>query len=314
MKAETSNFRTAPPAQLEPPRGLLQRIVVVLEMIKFQHTVFALPFALIAMLLAARDFPEPGDRLPSPRVFALIVLACYAARSAAMAFNRLADLDQDRENPRTQSRALVIGLLTKRFVWLFTIFHVALFVAAAYGLNRLALALSPAALLVILGYSFVKRFSWLTHYVLGAALGIAPIGAWVAVRGTLDWRPMVLGLAVLFWTAGFDIIYACQDYAFDVAKGVHSIPARFGIARALAISSATHALAWLAMIAFAVAGAAGPIFLVGVVLVGGLLVYEHWIVRPDDLSRIGVAFFTVNGVVGIVLLCCFVVDLIVKTA
>ena len=290
-------------------KGFFRRIAVVLGMIKFQHTVFALPFALMAMLLAARGYPEAGDRWPSLRVLALIVVACYAARSAAMAFNRLADVDQDRENPRTRNRALVTGVLTTRFVRTFTLFHVALFVAAAWALNRLAFCLSPVALLILLGYSFVKRFLWATHLVLGLALGIAPVGAWIAVRGEFGWPPIILGLAVTFWTAGFDVIYACQDYEFDVAKGVHSIPARFGIRWALVLSALFHVIAWLNMLAFGFLAAAGAPFLVGIVLVGVLLIYEHWIVRPSDLSRIGVAFFNVNGVVGFVLLACFLGDL-----
>jgi len=291
------------------PVPLFRRVATVLEMIKFQHTLFALPFALIAMLLAARDWPAPGTRLPSWRVFLLIVVAAYAARSAAMAFNRLADLDQDRANPRTRSRALPAGLLTPRFVWVFLLLHVALFVAAAYLLNPLAFALAPVALAVVLGYSYMKRFTYLTHFVLGLALAIAPVGAWIAVRGALDARPIVLALAVLFWTAGFDIIYACQDYAFDVAHGVQSIPARFGIARALVVSAVLHALAWGVLLAFALLAPAGPAFAAGLAFVGVLLVYQHWIVRPNDLSRVNVAFFTVNGFVGIVLLSCFFIDL-----
>jgi len=306
---KTENNATA----ARPPRGFFRRVAIVLEMIKFEHTLFALPFALIAMLLAAHDYPHPGDRLPSARTFILIVVACYAARSAAMAFNRLADLDQDRENPRTRNRALVVGLLTPRFVWAFTLLHAALFIAVAWALNPLAFALSPVALAILLGYSYVKRFSWLTHFVLGLALGIAPVGAWIAVRGTFDLRPAILGLAVLFWTAGFDIIYACQDYEFDIAKGVHSIPARFGIAKALVISAALHAFAWAALAAYWHVAGSGPFFAVGVVLVGVLLAYEHWIVRPSDLSRVNVAFFNINGVVGLILLACFFADLMVQT-
>jgi len=291
---------------------LFRRIRIVLEMIKFEHTLFALPFALMAMLLASRDYPAVGNRFPSLRIFALIVLACYAARSAAMAFNRLADIDQDRENPRTRNRALVTGLLAPRFVWAFVLFHIALFIAAAYALNRLAFELSPIALLILLGYSYVKRFSWTTHFVLGVALGIAPVGAWIAVRGSFDPRPMVLSLAVLLWTAGFDIIYACQDYAFDMSKGIHSIPARFGIAPALVTSAILHLFAWLAILAFAGMTGSGPLFLVGIILVGALLIYEHRIVKSDDLSKVGVAFFNVNGVVGLLLLCCFLADLLIR--
>jgi len=281
-------------------------------MIKFEHTLFALPFALISMMLACRDYPEPGDRWPSLRALVLIVVACYAARSAAMAFNRLADLDQDRENPRTRNRALPAGLLTTRFVWVFTALHVALFFLVAYLLNWLAFVLSPVALAIVLGYSYVKHFSLTTHFVLGLALGIAPVGAWIAVRGTFDILPMILSLAVLLWTAGFDIIYACQDYAFDSAKGVHSLPARYGIRSGLMVSSVLHALAWLALLAFAIAAHGGPLFVTGIALVGGLLAYEHWIVKPNDLARVNVAFFTVNGLVGILLFCCFLADLLIR--
>jgi 4-hydroxybenzoate polyprenyltransferase len=288
---------------------MIKRIATVLEMIKFQHTLFALPFALMAMLLAARDWPVAGNRLPSLRVFALVLLAAYSARSAAMASNRIADLEQDRENPRTRMRALPAGLLTARFVWAFLLVHILVFLWAAFMLNWLAFALAPVALIVLLGYSYMKRVTWLTHFVLGLALGIAPVGAWIAVRGTFDLRPMVLALAVLFWTAGFDIIYACQDYAFDVATGVFSIPARFGINRALAISAALHFGSGLALVAFAVTAGAGVLFYASLVLAGGLLIYEHWIVSPNDLSRVNTAFFTVNGFVGLVLLACFFADL-----
>ncbi len=291
------------------PKTLFQKILIVLEMIKFEHTLFALPFALMAMLLAARDFPAPGNRLPSARVIILIIIACYAARSAAMAFNRLADLEQDRENPRTRNRALPAGLLTPHFVWAFTLAHIALFLWAAWMLNWLAFALSPVALAIILGYSYVKRISFTTHFILGLALGIAPMGAWIAVRGSFDIRPMILSLAVLLWTAGFDIIYACQDYAFDVAKGLHSIPARFGIRKALAMSSGLHVLAWLALMGFAWAARSGWLFAGGVVLVGLLLIYEHAIVKPDNLSRVNVAFFNVNGMVGVLLFLCFLLEM-----
>lgn len=294
-----------------PQGGLLRRIAIVFEMIKFEHTIFALPFALITMLMASRDWPVVGNRLPSLRTFLLIVLACYAARSAAMAFNRLVDLDQDRENPRTRNRALVAGRVGTRFVCGFVIFHSALFIAVAYALNWLAFVLSPLALAIVLGYSYVKRFSWLTHFALGLADALAPIGAWIAVRGSFGLGSAILGVAVLFWIAGFDIIYACQDYEFDIAKGIHSIPARFGIAPALVVSAVLHALAWLAFVGFAFVAGGGPFFLAGVVLVGALLVYEHMIVRPDDLSRVGVAFFDVNGLVSVVLLLCFLADIAV---
>ncbi|MCX8036091.1 MAG: putative 4-hydroxybenzoate polyprenyltransferase [Candidatus Sumerlaeia bacterium] len=291
------------------PKTLLQKVFIVLEMIKFEHTLFALPFALMAMLLAARDFPSPGNRLPSARVIILIVVACYAARSAAMAFNRLADLEQDRENPRTRNRALPAGLLSPHFVRAFTLAHIVLFLWTAWMLNWLAFALSPVALAIILGYSYVKRFSFTTHFILGLALGIAPMGAWIAVRGSFDIRPMILSLAVLLWTAGFDIIYACQDYAFDVSKGLHSIPARFGIPKALVVSSGLHVLAWLALMIFAWAARSGWLFIGGVVLVGFLLIYEHAIVKPNNLSRVNVAFFNVNGVVGILLFLCFLLEM-----
>ena len=273
-------------------KPLLRRIRLVLEMIRFHHSVFALPFALIGMMLAARGWPS-GPTL------GWIVAACVFARSAAMAFNRLADHELDARNPRTAGWALPAGLLTRRFVQVFTGICVAGFVLSAGMLNWLCLALSPVALAILLGYSYTKRLSNLTHLALGLALGIAPIGAWAAVRAELAWTPMVLGFGVLLWTAGFDIIYSCQDYEHDLTAPLFSIPKALGVPKALAISSALHGGAFAAFLAVCFLGPLGPCYLTAVLAAGALLAYEHWIVRPTDLSRVNTAFFTINGVISI---------------
>ncbi|MFO0982433.1 MAG: UbiA-like polyprenyltransferase [Planctomycetota bacterium] len=287
-------------------RSLLDRLVVVLKMIKFSHSVFALPFALIAWLLAARD------RAPSARVLCWVVVAMVGARSAAMAFNRLVDQSFDAANPRTRDRALPRGAISRTFTWVFVLASLAVFHAAALALNRLCLVLSPAVTLVLLGYSFTKRFTMLSHVILGLALGLAPCGAWLAVRGTLDGSfvtPVLLGIAVLFWVAGFDIIYACQDVDFDRRHGLFSLPARVGIDRALRISTWLHALAVIALTALWLAEGLGTPALLGVIAVALLLWYEHALVKPADLSRVNLAFFNVNGLIGILLFASVLVDL-----
>lgn len=291
----------------------------VLEMIKLEHTLFALPFALIGMLLAAGGLPGAGT------VF-WIVVAMVGARSAAMAFNRLADREIDAANPRTRARALPAGLLTPRWVAGFVVASCALLVLAAWRLNPLALALSPVALAVILGYSFTKRFTWASHLVLGLALAGAPLGAWIAVRGSVAPTPFVLAAAVIAWVAGFDVLYALQDRDFDRARGLHSIPARFGVVGALGISAALH-LGTLVLLALlpgvyaadaAAAGRAGAGFeasLLGVPYWIGwagcalLVAWQHWIVRPRDLSRLDAAFFQANGLLALWLLAAVAVDL-----
>jgi 4-hydroxybenzoate polyprenyltransferase len=280
-------------------KRLARRVRIVLGMIRFSHSVFALPFALIAMLLAQRG-------RPAWTTIAWIVAACVLARSAAMAFNRLADHRLDAQNPRTAGRALPAGLLSRRFVWGFTVLCCAGFVASAGMLNALCLALSPLALAILLGYSYAKRFTDAAHLILGLALAIAPVGAWIAVRGELAWTPLALGLGVLLWTAGFDVIYACQDYDFDRRASLHSLPKSLGVAKALSVSALLHLGAFGAFLGVYFLGRLGWFYLGAVVAIGVLLVVEHLIVRPDDLSRLNTAFFTLNGVisVGLFLACC----------
>ncbi len=271
---------------------MIRKFGTVLESIKFQHSVFALPFALISMLVAAHGWP----RL---RTLAWIVLACVFARSAAMAFNRWADADLDARNPRTRARAIPTGLLTRKFMLIFALASGALFVVASGMLNTLCFVLAFPTLAFLLGYSYSKRFTSVSHLWLGAALGIAPIGAWIAVRGQLDWIPIVLGVAVTFWVGGFDILYACQDIDVDRRDRLWSIPARFGIARALVVSAAMHALAWLGFFAVGYWSSLGLFYTIGLGAAAALLLWQHWIVRPDDLSRVNAAFFTANGLISI---------------
>jgi 4-hydroxybenzoate polyprenyltransferase len=277
--------------------GFLARVRLTLDMIKFEHSVFALPFALTAALLAWRATGSRTEGLPA-RLF-WIVLAMVGARSAAMAFNRILDTGIDARNPRTQSRHLPAGHLSVGFAWGFTAASAGLLIFAAAMLNPLCLWLSPVALGVVFFYSATKRFTSLAHLVLGFSLGIAPAAAWIAMTGALDPRILWLTAAVTLWTAGFDIIYSCQDYEFDRREGLFSIPARIGIARGLVAARVLHLgmLACLATLAAAF-GAGWPGW-TAVVLVGLLLAYEHSLVRADDLSRVNAAFFTVNGWVGV---------------
>jgi len=272
------------------------KLRTTLEMIKFEHSVFALPFALTGALLAAR-YAGPG--WPQWRQIGWIVVAMVGARSAAMTMNRIADLEYDRRNPRTAGRPLVTGVLTLRFAWTFTILASAVLVVAAWQLNRLALLLSPVALAALFTYSYSKRFTAYSHLVLGFCLGMAPAAAWIAITGALDWRMLVLCAAVTLWVAGFDVLYALQDVDFDRRAGLHSIPEKFGVRRALGMARAMHAavvvlLAWLAW-SFHLAWPAWA----GVAAVAALLVYEQSLVAPDDLSRLDAAFFTTNGFISI---------------
>ncbi|MCY3712093.1 MAG: putative 4-hydroxybenzoate polyprenyltransferase [Gemmatimonadetes bacterium] len=269
-------------------------VVVFGRMIKLSHSVFALPFAMAGVALAARSHGIEAQQL------VWIVIAMVSARSAAMGFNRLADRAMDAENPRTRDRALPRGRIAPRAVAFIIVACCALFVFSAYQLNELCFKLSPVALLVILSYSYFKRFTWATHLVLGLALAIAPVGAWIAVTGTFDSAPLWLAAAVLTWVAGFDIIYACQDYEFDVAQGVHSIPRRFGIRPALVAARLLHAATVVFLLAVHQVFDLHALYLCGTVLAAGMLVYEHTLVKPDDLSKIDVAFFNTNGLVGVV--------------
>jgi 4-hydroxybenzoate polyprenyltransferase len=274
------------------------RIRIVLEMIKIEHSVFALPFAIVAALLAARV----EGVLPSWRQMLWIVVAMVAARSAAMTMNRIVDVDYDRQNPRTANRALPTGELSFAFAWAFTLLASAALVLAAWQLNALALKLSPVALAILFSYSYTKRFTAWSHFVLGFCLGISPAAAWIAIRGSLDWRMLILCAAVTFWVGGFDVLYACQDVEFDKAVGLHSIPKRFGIARALFTARMLHALmsvllAWLAW-SFHLPWPAWA----GIAVVAILLAYEHSLVKPKDLSKLNAAFFTINGYISIIFL------------
>ena len=273
---------------------MLKRIGILLEMIKIEHTVFALPFAFLGAVLAARG-------LPSPAQIGWIVLAMVGARSAAMSFNRLVDLPFDERNPRTANRALPKGLLGKGFVVGFVVVSSALLVFAAAMLNSLALKLSPVALGVVFFYSYTKRFTWWTHMFLGFSLACAPIGAWVAIRGTLNTIPLLLGAAVMLWVAGFDIIYSCQDVAFDREQPLFSLPKRFGVTGALWISGLLHlVMVGLLVLLFRLEGL-GWLSFAGLALVATLLAYEHSLIRPSDLSKVNAAFFTVNGWISVLL-------------
>jgi 4-hydroxybenzoate polyprenyltransferase len=278
---------------------ILKNIGTTLEMIKIEHTLFALPFAFLGAVLAANGLPKPMQIL-------WITLAMVGARSTAMAFNRIADKDYDARNPRTKMRAIPAGVLSVGFVLVFTFFGAALFVLAAAMLNRLTLLLSPVALASILLYSYTKRWTLLSHLVLGWCLAIAPTGAWIAVRGSLDSAaPLLLSLIVMLWTAGFDVLYACQDYEFDRHEGLHSIPARFGIERSLWISRLLHVGAFTALLALYFVTHLGPLAIAGLVATGILLVYQHTLVRADDLSRLNAAFFTTNAFVSVILFLTF---------
>jgi 4-hydroxybenzoate polyprenyltransferase len=281
----------------------LRSIAVFAEAIKLSHTVFALPFALAAAFLAA-------GAVPAPLLLLKIALACAFARTAAMAFNRWADSDFDRENPRTARRAVPAGELSPGFMLAAAAAAASAFVASAAWINALAFALSPVALAVLLGYSYMKRITSLSHAVLGLALGLAPLGAWIAVRGEFAVVPILLGLAVLAWTAGFDIIYACQDFDFDRRAGLLSIPSRWGIARALSISRALHAAAVALLAGVGAAAGLGALYAAGVAVVALLLFLEHRMVSPHDLSRVSVAFFTLNGLVSVFFLVAVLADVV----
>ncbi|HKZ52363.1 MAG TPA: UbiA-like polyprenyltransferase [Candidatus Acidoferrales bacterium] len=283
---------------------MFRPLVRTLRMIRFEHSLFALPFAFLGALLAAGGWP-------TWRQVFWIVVAMVGGRSAAMAFNRIADVRYDAQNPRTAGRELPTGQLSLGFTWVFTIVSAALLVLAAWQLNPLALKLSPVVLAVLLLYSYTKRFTVLTHWVLGFCLGMAPAGAWIAVRGTLDWEILPLTLAVLFWVAGFDIIYACQDVEFDRRARLFSLPARIGIGGALMVSRLLHVLMFGLLVWLAQLAELGVLAYGGLAVVAGLLAYEHSLVRADDLSRVNAAFFTVNGYISVLLLLFWGADILV---
>jgi 4-hydroxybenzoate polyprenyltransferase len=267
--------------------GPVARVRSYGRMIRFSHSVFALPFALTAAVLAGRD------GITARQVF-WIVVAMVGARSAAMGMNRLADQDYDARNPRTAARELPRGVLSRGEVWFFVVLSAGVLVLASAMLNPVCLALSPLALAIVFGYSYTKRFTSLSHLVLGLALAVAPVGAWIAIRGTIGWPPLVLGAAVLLWVAGFDAIYACQDVEVDRREGLHSLPARLGVRGALVVSKLFHAAAVGLLVILYFVVPLHPLYLAGVVAVAGLLAFEHSLVRADDLSRVMQAF-NLNG-------------------
>jgi len=282
---------------------MLRNLKITLEMIKIEHTLFALPFAFLGAALAARGLPAWNQIL-------WIVVAMVGARSAAMAFNRLVDREFDAANPRTRTRAIPAGQLHARFAAIFTIASAALFFLAAFMLNRLTLLLSPVALASVLSYSYTKRFTSLSHLALGWCLSIAPTGAWIAVRGGIDSPvPLLLSLAVMLWTAGFDIIYACQDRDFDEQAGLRSIPQKFGIARALWISRGLHTMMFAALVWMYFLTDLRWLGLVGIIATAALLIHQHRLVRPDDLSRLNAAFFTTNAYVSVILFVTIAADI-----
>jgi 4-hydroxybenzoate polyprenyltransferase len=279
--------------------GFWAKLKTTLEMIKFEHTLFALPFAFLGAVLAA-------DGLPTAWQIVWITLAMFGARSAAMTFNRIIDRKFDAENPRTASRELPSGKLSLSFARAFFIVSVALFLLAAYSLNWLTFALSPVALLSILGYSYAKRFTSFAHLILGWSLAISPTAAWIAVRGAIDSEiPLLLSLLVMMWTAGFDVLYACQDYEYDKQAGLRSIPARFGVKNSLMIARVFHAQAFFALVLLYLVTDLGWLALIGVFAVGALMIYQHTLVKPNDLSRMNAAFFTTNAFVSVILFLTF---------
>jgi 4-hydroxybenzoate polyprenyltransferase len=292
-------------AGVAPATGIIHNLRVTLEMIKWEHSIFALPFALCGAMLAARG-------LPSLHQLVWIVVAMIAARSAAMAFNRLADAAIDTANPRTQTRALPAGTLTPSFVTAFVIVSGAVFVLAAWQLNRLTLALSPVALAIVLLYSYTKRFTRWSHLVLGFALGIAPTAAWIAVRDSFDPRILLLTAAVTFWVGGFDVLYSCQDFDFDCQAGLHSIPRYCGIGKSLWIARSFHLIMLLLLVALVPAFGLGKLAIAGIVAVAVLLAYEHSLVSAGNLSKLNAAFFTMNGVISVVFFAFVAADVLVK--
>jgi 4-hydroxybenzoate polyprenyltransferase len=285
--------------------SILRNLGVTLEMIKWEHSVFALPFALTGAMLAARGWPSAWQ-------LGWILVAMVAARSAAMAFNRLVDAAYDAQNPRTRMRALPAGILSKQFVAGFVVISSAVFIFSAAELNRLCLILSPLVLAILLFYSYTKRFTRWSHLVLGFADAIPPAAAWIAVRGSLDWRILPLVGAVTFWVGGFDVLYACQDYEFDCRQGLHSLPRFLGVKHALLAARLFHGIAFALLVATAKLFFLGALAYAGCLLFGGLLVWEHSMVSHRDLSRLNAAFFTANGVVSVMLFACFAGDLLIK--
>lgn len=273
--------------------AVLYKTRILMENVKFEHSIFALPFAYLGMVLAARG-------LPTLHQFVWITVAMISARTLAMSVNRLADWPEDARNPRTMRRPLPQGLLGGWEVAGFAVASLAILTFAAWQLNTLALQLLPLAVVILVGYNFTKRFTWLCHFILGLADGGAPLGGWIAVTGTLSWEPVLLALALGFWVGGFDLIYACQDVDFDRANGLYSVPARFGIAVSLTQARIWHALTILLLAIVGILSALSWPYWLGLAVASALLAYEHSLVSPNDLSRLNMAFFNVNGYIAVI--------------
>ncbi|AHV98088.1 UbiA-like polyprenyltransferase [Paenibacillus sabinae] len=289
---------------------MFKKIGIFLQMIKFEHTVFALPFAFMGALLGSMVM---SGSLPSWRDIGWIIIAMFGARSAAMGLNRLIDRVSDAKNPRTAGRAIPAGLLKVGEVIAFIAFSFFLLFWAAFKLNPLSAKLLPIAVFLLVFYSFTKRFTWACHLILGLTIALAPLGGWVAVTGKVDWTAMVFYLTIVFWTAGFDVIYSCQDVEFDRKEGLHSIPVRFGVAGALKIAKVFHILTGLGFISLLFLAHLSWWYIAGMVIAYIILFYEHHIVSPNDLSRLQTAFFTMNGVLSIVVFSFTLIDLVVQT-
>lgn len=287
---------------------MLKKLLIILEMIKFEHTIFALPFAFMGAVLGNIVLE---DSWPTWWEIFWVTLAMVGARSAAMTLNRLIDRFIDAQNPRTANRAIPAGLISVSEAIMFTVISFAMLFFAAFQLNDLAVTLLPLAVFVLILYSYTKRFTWLCHFVLGVAIGFGPLGGWIATTGEVNETALLLFGTVLFWTAGFDILYACQDEEFDRREGLHSIPSRFGIARALLISRACHVLTTIGLLAIYLTADLSVWFLVGAVISALILVYEHSLVKPHDLSKLNMAFFTMNGILSVVVFTFTMLDLVI---
>lgn len=290
------------------PLALFKRISDFSSLVKIAHTVFSLPFAVIGFFLAIKHSNTGFDL----KIFILMLLCVFFARNAAMSFNRIIDRNIDKKNPRTQNRDIPSGKITMNYAYMFLAINIFLFIFTTYFLNFLCFCLSPLALVVVLGYSLTKRFTYLSHFVLGVSLSLAPIGAYLAVTAHFNYIPVLYSLAVMFWVSGFDIIYALSDMSFDKKHGLHSIPERCGISRSLIISIILHLFTMLFIVAAGIAEHNGLLFWVGAAIFSFLLFYQHFIVRPKDLSRINFAFFTLNGFSGLIFLLFFILDFYFK--
>jgi 4-hydroxybenzoate polyprenyltransferase len=287
---------------------MIRKIKIFLDMIKFEHTIFALPFAFMGAVLGSVTIL---GHLPAWSDIGWIVLAMVGARSAAFGLNRVIDKAIDGKNSRTATRAIPAGLLSSKEVLAFIVISFALFIYAASQLHPLAMKLMPVAVIFLVGYSYTKRFTWLCHFVLGVTIGLAPLGGWVAVTGSIDYKAIIFFLTVALWTTGFDIIYACQDLEFDRKEGLHSVPSRFGIRRALTMARVLHVITAVGFISLIVVTELSWWYLAGTLIASVILFYEHRLVKPHDLSKLNTAFFTMNGILSVVVFVFALIDLVV---